>query len=64
MSKKAEKDTAMAVLPSTGSDLRPEHVLATDEFAGKGGSYVFDPVAGARAPATVVDQGNVTEEVQ
>lgn len=26
-------------------------VIATDEFAGKGGSYIFDPTTGTRSPA-------------
>jgi hypothetical protein len=26
-------------------------VLAIDEFAGKGGSYTFDPTSGVRTPA-------------
>ncbi|WP_194720821.1 hypothetical protein [Noviherbaspirillum malthae] len=26
-------------------------VIATDEFAGKGGSYIFDPATGTRSPA-------------
>lgn len=26
-------------------------VLARDEFAGKGGSYIFDPITGTRSPA-------------
>lgn len=26
-------------------------VIASDEFAGKGGSYIFDPTTGTRSPA-------------
>ena len=27
-------------------------VISTDEHAGKGGSYVFDPLTGKRTPST------------
>ena len=64
MSKKAEKDGTATVAQPAGVEFRPEHVLATDEFAGKGGSYVFDPGTGTRTPAAGNDQGNVTEEAQ
>lgn len=29
----------------------PADVIASDEFAGKGGSYIFDPKTGTRSPA-------------
>lgn len=41
--------------PVAPTERAPEHdllkVIATDEYRGQGGSYVFDPATGKRTPA-------------
>ena len=38
----------------------PADVIASDEFAGKGGSYIFDPKTGTRSPAPQPEKTTIT----
>jgi len=46
----AKKNTTVAPIEPTPKKHAAE-VIASDEFAGKGGSYIFDPKTGTRSPA-------------
>jgi len=35
-------------------------VISSDEFAGKGGSYIFDPKTGTRSPAPQPEKTTIT----
>ena len=37
-------------------------VISSDEFAGKGGSYIFDPTTGTRSPAPQPEETPVQTE--
>lgn len=63
MSKKEEKG-AGSTAARAGSAAQPLDVLTKDEFAGKGGSYKFDPATGLRALVPQVAEGGKEEVTQ
>lgn len=62
MSKKEEKGAGSAA--ARAGNASPLDVLTKDAFAGKGGSYKFDPVTGLRALVPQVAEGGKEEVAQ
>ncbi len=55
MKKNINAAEAAAGPESVEAPALPDHALR-DEFAGRGGSYTYDPVRGVRVPADVTER--------
>lgn len=58
MTKKKTDSAQEAAAPATPAKDALD-AIRTDEYAGKGGSYLFDPITGKRTPITEEDLKNV-----
>jgi hypothetical protein len=63
MKKNEEKGAVVAAVPPVKTS-HPLDVLTKDDFAGKGGSYTFDPATGVRVPVPESDELGKEEVAQ